>query len=79
MSIPGDSPAFLFEDRQSRASLNAALATAALFFCHAAGEERTPTPSVPLRHGSADIHLIVPPDLADFIVTHKAFRREQRR
>ena len=21
------------------------------FFCHAAGEERTPTPSVPLRHG----------------------------
>jgi len=31
------------------------------------------------NNGSTDLHLIVPPDLVDFIVTHNAFRREQRR
>ena len=45
-------------------------------------DETTPavTVDVPVRNNdSTDLHLIVPPDLVDFIVTHKAFRREQRR
>ena len=30
---------------------------------------------IPVRNNdSADVHLIVPPDLVDFIVTHKPFR-----
>src|SRR5438045_9147767 len=44
-------------------------------------DETTPavTVDVPVRNNdSTDLHLIVPPDLVDFIVTHKAFRREQR-
>ena len=45
-------------------------------------DETTPavTVDVPVRNNdSTDQHLIVPPNLVDFIVTHKAFRREQRR
>ena len=38
------------------------------------------TLDIPVRNNdSADLHLIVPPDLVDFIVTHEAFRREKRR
>jgi hypothetical protein len=33
---------------------------------------------IPVRNNaSTDLHLIVPPDLVDFIVTHKAFRSER--
>ena len=33
------------------------------------------TVDIPVRNNdSADVHLIVPPDLVDFVVTHKAFR-----
>ena len=31
------------------------------------------------NNDSADVHLIVPPDLVDFIVTHNGFRKELRR
>jgi len=34
---------------------------------------------VPVRNNdSTDLHLIVPPDLVDFLVTHKAFREQRR-
>jgi hypothetical protein len=45
-------------------------------------DETTPavTVDIPVRNNdSADLHLMVPPDLVDFIVTHEAFRREKRR
>jgi hypothetical protein len=35
------------------------------------------TVDIPVRNNdSADLHLIVPPDLVDFIVTHRAFSEE---
>jgi hypothetical protein len=41
---------------------------------------RVVTLDIPVRNNdSADLHLIVPPDLVDFIVTHMAFSEEQRR
>lgn len=56
-------------------------------WCHSGGELRSePEPGtdgttrvitldIPVRNNdSADVHLIVPPDLVHFIVTHKAFR-----
>ena len=45
-------------------------------------DETTPdvTVDIPARNNdSANVHLIVSPDLVDFIVTHEAFRREKRR
>jgi hypothetical protein len=38
------------------------------------------TVDIPVRNNdSADLHLMVPPDLVDFIVTHRAFSEEQPR
>ena len=42
-------------------------------------DETTPavTLDIPVsNNGSTDLHLIVPPELVDFIVSHKAFRSE---
>jgi hypothetical protein len=37
------------------------------------------TVDIPVQNNdSADLHLIVPPDLVDFIVTHRAFSEERR-
>jgi hypothetical protein len=37
------------------------------------------TVDIPVRNNdSADLHLMVPPDLVDFIVTHRAFSGERR-